>query len=165
LAQLPPSECANYELVELDSVASYWTSLVLRKERHDVLESLNVIVAERMDFVKQLLDDSQLSDECREYIYPPHIAQPTFVPLTMYTLSGAFVLVICASLFALLVFIFEVFVAKIFRKTHYARQQRLADFLDATMAQKIEDGVKEEMLDEVQFYYNVLRDLLILHEK
>jgi hypothetical protein len=92
LSQLHPSECEKYSIVELEDIPSIWITLMVRKERREILECLNVIVLERMNFIRRIIAQHGMKDECRNHIYPPLVGDMSFVPLSIYTLGGALAL-------------------------------------------------------------------------
>jgi hypothetical protein len=51
-----------------------WTqiygALIMRKERVDILEFMNVIVAVRMSFVHDFIQSNQLNEKCQKHIFP-----------------------------------------------------------------------------------------------
>jgi hypothetical protein len=89
--------------------------MILRKERRSILESLNIIISERLTFVGLIADEMKLNKECEKHINPPNIVEPKYVPLTRYTLSGAFVLLLCLCAVAILIFLLEVTTHLIFK--------------------------------------------------
>jgi hypothetical protein len=165
LSELPPAECANFAIVELNEITSYGMTLMLNKQRVDLLEPLNVIVAERINYVTNLINKYQMSDECRENIYHTTIAEPTFVPLSMYTLSGAFALTIGLLLFACFVFTSEIFIARYVHRQRDVVESNIAQNLDFVLTRRILYRVRVDKRDEVIDQYLKFRDLLFLHEK
>jgi hypothetical protein len=113
LSKLPPNKCSNYAIVELDDAESFVITTILRNERRDMLDALNVIVSERVEYVTKLIAQLEMTDECRQHIYPPHTASPAYVALNMYTISGAFALLVCLLGVAFVVFITEVLIGRV----------------------------------------------------
>jgi hypothetical protein len=108
LSQLPPNECANYVVIDVPDILPMWMGLVLRNERRDLLEPINFIIAERMDFINNLLNKPHISKECHNHIYPPDNAETRFIPLSMYSLSGAFAVLVCLLILSVLTFVAEI---------------------------------------------------------
>ncbi len=106
LSKLPSSECANNIVISLDEIPLKWATLILRKDSK-LLEPLNVIIAERYNYAQDILDKPQLPRECHELLFPLEKTMSSFVPLTLYTLSGSFTFLIFFSFMAILVFISE----------------------------------------------------------
>jgi hypothetical protein len=112
LSTLPPDECANYVFVPFDEWTRVYSSLILRKERGDILESMNLIVAERMSYVNGFIQSFHLDEECHKHIFPVNKPDPIFMPLKLLEITGAlaFLLVfLCISVF---IFIVEMISAK-----------------------------------------------------
>src|SRR5437868_2577879 len=90
LTNLPPEQCSKYELIDLSNISKYWMMLIFSINRRELIEPLNSIIAERRSFIENIVGDTQLNAECAKLLYPPKIAEQTYVPLTQYALSGAF---------------------------------------------------------------------------
>jgi hypothetical protein len=78
---------------------------------------MTMVVNERLLFIQNIVGDTQLNSECKKHIEPPHIAEPTYVPLTVRAFSGAFMLLLCSYLISLLVFIKEICEHRFCRQT------------------------------------------------
>jgi hypothetical protein len=78
LSNIPPEECSIYAVVDVREFGTYFATLSLHKERKYLLEHLNAIVAERMDFIDRLINKNQLKQECWNQIYPPSVIEPRF---------------------------------------------------------------------------------------
>jgi hypothetical protein len=160
-----PEDCANYAVFVLEEIDVHFVTWILRKERRDILETLNVIVAERMDFVTRLLEKNQLSDECRNHIFPPNVAEPRFKKMSMYTLSGVFTLLMCLSVVALITFLVEILFGK-------CRAEKKNIDIDATfdkkaVLQSLDDLMDIVPIDKQQLaimHYDVLRAALNKYE-
>jgi hypothetical protein len=166
LSQLDPRECQNYAVLKLDEVATFFDALLIRKERRDILESLNVIVLERMDFVSKLIEKHELNEECRQHIYPSNIVEPTYQQLSMYTLSGAFALLMCLLSVSLLIFVVEV---KLHKRIESPKQRvqmgKIATMLHSIEIADFHDEVNTEHLDAVLVKYFEFRDMLLKSRK
>jgi hypothetical protein len=129
-----------------------------------MLEKLNVIVAERMDFVTHLIEKNQMSDECRNHIFPPKVAEPRFQQLSMYTLSGVFTLLMCLSVVAFATFLIEILIGKCCKST----EVNIKDS-DVTVKDKSALQILDELVNNLQAdnhvlliqHYDVLRGILI----
>src|SRR6185369_9635295 len=92
------------------------SAMVITKYRKDLLEPLNVIVAERLSFVEQVADDFEnfhMDKTCTKALFPEKLTAPTFVRINFYALSGAFMIFLCGSLLSIFVFIVENFFARV----------------------------------------------------
>jgi hypothetical protein len=91
LSTLEPDLCANYVYVSFDDWTRVLGALIMRKERVDVLEEMNLVVAERMSFVDDYIQSFQLKDECRQHIFPVNTPNPSYSSLQLVKIGGAFV--------------------------------------------------------------------------
>jgi hypothetical protein len=107
LSKLRSEECANYVIMELAEIIPPWMSIVLRKDETRTLEALNAIVAERYSASDDIYDMVKLTEECKNHIFPSGFPSPTYRPLSLYTLSGSFVLIFTLLLLSLLVCLIE----------------------------------------------------------
>jgi hypothetical protein len=76
----------------------------MRKERVVLLESMNVIVAERMSFFDNFIHSHQLGVECRKHIFPVYTPNPKYSSLQLAKISGSLVFLfslLCLSVFVL----------------------------------------------------------------
>ncbi len=164
LSKLAPSSCGDFSVIELTELVPSWMSLVLSKRRRDSLDSLNVIVAERMDYITNLMDGTQLKDECREHIYPSNDQEMKFVPLNVYALSGAFALIVCLSLLALVVLIGEILFGKYTHKEGATPSigLNIADELDVVFGEQFLHRIHSDKIDNVLVAYYAFRDQMIL---
>ncbi len=106
LAQSAPSECANFVYVSLDEWTRMYTALIMRNGRDDILESMNVIVAERISYVDNFIQSIQLDKECYKHIFPVYTTNPTFVHIQVSKITGALALLflgLCTSVIILFV--------------------------------------------------------------
>jgi hypothetical protein len=81
LDKIEPDLCENYLYISLDEWTRMYAGLMMRKERVDILESMNVIVAERMSFVDNFIQSNQLNNECRAHIFPVYTPNPKYSSL------------------------------------------------------------------------------------
>src|SRR3954469_20348869 len=51
LSKIPVDECANYVFTSFEEWTRAYGAIIMRPQRVDMLESMNVIVAERMSYV------------------------------------------------------------------------------------------------------------------
>jgi hypothetical protein len=91
LAKIEPHLCANYLYIPLDEWTRMYAGLIMRKERVDILEPMNVIVAERISFVDDYMQSLQMSEECRKHIFPVYTSDPKYSPLQLVKINGVFV--------------------------------------------------------------------------
>jgi hypothetical protein len=155
LSQLDPHECAKYVIIELPQIVPAWMTLAVRKERRDLLEALNVIVAERMNFIDDLIDENALTDECRNHIYPPNIPEQKFTPLTFYTLSGTFFLVSCLCALSFIVLVCEIIISKRTPTSTSSSSPLTSLWLNCNL-----EAIQPDRRDEVLHQYYILRDLI-----
>jgi hypothetical protein len=166
LSQLPSRECANYDVINIPDMMPIWMCLQLRNERRDLLESLSVIIAERRNFINDIADKPQMSEECKNHIYPPEKAETRFVPLTIYTLSGAFAVLVCLLIVAFLVFVIEVMFRKCcshkeIKSTEVALHEKPAlQILDELM-----ENVQSDKRVHMMNHYRLLQTILANDEE
>jgi hypothetical protein len=104
LSTIPPAECANYVYVPLNEWTHMYSALVMRKGNKQMLEDMNVVVAERMSYVDEYIQTFQLDKECSEHIFPVYEANPKYKSLQLLKITGvlAFLfLFLCISVFIL----------------------------------------------------------------
>ena len=80
----------------------------MRKQRVDMLEAMNVIVAERMSYVDEFIESVQLKDECRKHIFPVYTPSPKYEPLQLMKVSGTFLFLFVFLCLSLCVFLAEI---------------------------------------------------------
>jgi hypothetical protein len=175
LSKLPPNECANYDIIDLPEIMPLWVCLTLRNERRDLLKPLNIIIAERMNFINNLLDKPPLSEECMKHIYPPENAETSYVPLSIYSLSGAFAVLVCLLMLAFLCFAIELLSKKtcvLKRKKNdedvvvvVADENDLLHLIDRLIEEKLYEHIKFELTENVTDKYCAFRDAFILARK
>jgi hypothetical protein len=90
LSNVDPKSCSNYVLVTFEQWTRAYTALVMRKERVDMLETMNFVVAERMSFVDDYIRSYELDKECRKRIFPVYTPDPNYTSLQLREFSGAF---------------------------------------------------------------------------
>jgi hypothetical protein len=109
---IPQHMCDKYVFITFDEWTRIYSAFILRKQRVDILESMNVIIAERMAYVDAYIQSPQLSDECHKEIFPVYTPNARFASLTLGKISGALVFLLLCLLFAVGVFIIEVMMFK-----------------------------------------------------
>jgi hypothetical protein len=105
LADIEPELCKNYLFITLDQWTRSHVALIMGKERVDILESMNVIVAERMKYVDEYIQSFQLNNECRKHLFPVYTPDPKYDAIQLVELSGTFLFLfifLCLSTFVLL---------------------------------------------------------------
>jgi hypothetical protein len=107
LSKMPDNKCANYMYVPFEDGARALSGMIMRKERRDMLESWNAIVAERMSYVDTYMQTFQLSKECRKHIFPIYTSNPTYGSLQLMAFLGAFALLCILLCFSIVVFVGE----------------------------------------------------------
>jgi hypothetical protein len=108
LNTLPPHECEKYVYFTLDDWAQTFDSLIMRKGREDMLESMNVVVAERMSFGDNWVNTFRLNSECSAHIFPVYTPSVSYSPLKVVKISGALVFFFSFLGLAGVVFLLEV---------------------------------------------------------
>jgi hypothetical protein len=165
LSELEPDMCALFTVVEVHEIIAYHAALILHKHRRDALEALNVVIAERQNFIDDLIHTKQLNDECRNHIFPPHVAEPRFLPLSMYTLSGTFVMAFILLACAVCAFVVEMCWYHSTKQTQSQSKFDLATHMDNIVANEVLQHIKDERTHHVLSYYYMFRDQLLLHQK
>jgi hypothetical protein len=80
----------------------------MRKERIDILESMNVIVAERLPYVDRFMQVNQLNEECRKHIFPVFTPDPRYIPFVLLKVGGAFAFLLLFLCVSIVVFLIEI---------------------------------------------------------
>jgi hypothetical protein len=109
LSSIDSNLCKDYVFITFDEWFRLYSALIIRKERVDILETMNAIVAERMSYVDNYLQTNQLNDECRQHIFPVYTSNPTYLPLELVKINGLFALwcaLLCLAIFILAMEIF-----------------------------------------------------------
>jgi hypothetical protein len=107
LFNIEPELCKNYVYTTFDDWAQTMSAVIIRKERKDMLESMNVIVAERMSYVDDYIQSLTLNKKCREHLFPIYTSNPTYSSLKLPKLSGPFAFLVLFLCFAFIVFVIE----------------------------------------------------------
>jgi hypothetical protein len=107
LSNIEPELCKKYVYKSFDDWTKTPIGLILRKERRNMLESMNAIVAERMSFVDDYIQSLSLNEKCREHLFPVYTSNPTYSSLKLVKVSGAFVFLFLFLCFAFIIFIIE----------------------------------------------------------
>jgi hypothetical protein len=108
LTSVKPPECSNYVLVTFEEWSSVYRALIMRKERMDMLETLNAVVAERMSYVDDYIRSYELDPECHKHIFPVYTPDPTYKALHLMELSGAFVFLFILLGFSVVILVAEI---------------------------------------------------------
>jgi hypothetical protein len=114
LSLMPESECAKYVYVTFEQWTRNYKAIIIRRERGDVLEEMNAIVVERMSYVDDFIQSSQLKEECRKHVFPVHTPDPKYLSLHLANVSGAFAFLFLFLLLACFVLSGEVFANKFY---------------------------------------------------
>jgi hypothetical protein len=107
LNRLDGSECANYVLITLDTWTRIYLALIMSQQRRNILENMNAIVAQRMNYVGETIQAFQFSDECRKHIFPVYEPNPSYVPLKLSAFTDTFSLLFLFLFFSILVLVGE----------------------------------------------------------
>jgi hypothetical protein len=107
LTKIEPELCKNYVYETFDDWTRIPSALIMRKERRNMLESMNVIVAERMSFVDNYVQSLTLNEKCREHLFPVYTSNPSYSSLKLAKLSGTFVFLFLFLCLAFLIFVGE----------------------------------------------------------
>jgi hypothetical protein len=161
LSLLPPNECVNYDVIDVSDIMPAWICMVVRNERRDLLEPLSVIIAERLDFINNIMDKPQMSEECMKHIYPPEKAETRFVPLSIYSLSGAFAVLVCLLVASFLVFVVEFMFRKCcshkgIKSTEVALHEKPA----LQILKELMDNVQSDKRVHMMNHYRLLQTML-----
>jgi hypothetical protein len=104
LAHMSPNDCENYVFVPFDEWTRLYLALIIRKERADILESMNIIVAERMRYVDNNIQSFQLNKVCHDHIFHVYTSNPKYESLQLLKITGAMAFLftfLCMSVFVL----------------------------------------------------------------
>jgi hypothetical protein len=107
LSRIRPELCKNYVYHMFDDWTTIPSALIVRKERRDILESMNVVVSERMSFVDDYVQSISLSKHCSELLFSDFIPEPKYVPIQLAKFSGAFAFLFFFLSFSFFLFLFE----------------------------------------------------------
>jgi hypothetical protein len=107
LSLIRPELCKNYVYHTFDDWTTIPSALIMRKERRDMLDAMNVIVSERMSFVDDYVHSISLSKQCSELLFPDFIPEPKYVPIQLVEMSGVFAFLFLFLSFSFLLFLFE----------------------------------------------------------
>lgn len=111
LSKLPPDKCADYALVRV-LLTSTMETMLISKRRMDIVEVLNIHIAERLEFLNRFIDEIKPHEICLRHMSdnPP---DPIRMPLHLRSLSDSFAFLLFFLCFATLVFLVEVFINKV----------------------------------------------------
>jgi hypothetical protein len=115
--------CEKYVYVSMDEWTRTYKALILRKDRVDMLESMNVIVAERMPFVDEYIRSFEVNEECRKHIFPVKSSSPTYLSLKLIKISGSLTFLFTFLCLSVVVFAFEIGVNKFYSKDNINKQE------------------------------------------
>jgi hypothetical protein len=156
LSLIRPELCKNYVYHTFDDWTTIPSALIMRKERRDILDAMNVIVSERMSFVDDYVQSLTLSDQCREHIFPVHTSNPRYLSLNLAKISGAL-----AFLFFILCLAFCVFLCELtfVRWKPKVKTFRIVIRFKSTVAPNIQDliFVKYAKINELLAYDRLSR--------
>lgn len=127
LSSVDPKHCSNYVFVTFESWTRLYGALIMRKERVDVLEAMNIVVAERMSYVDNYVRSYELEQECRKRIFPVFTPDPKYEPLVLMNFSGAFALLIILLGVSGGVLLLEMIVFR-FEKSNLTKEQIVKSF-------------------------------------
>ncbi len=91
LSSVDSNECNKYVYLTFDEWKRTYSAMILRAQLVSLLESLNVIVAERLSIADKFVQSSQLSEECRKHVFEVHTPNAHFEVLELHRFSGVFV--------------------------------------------------------------------------
>jgi hypothetical protein len=151
---IDPKLCENYLYISFDEWTRSYSALVMRKERVDLLESMNVIVAERMSYADDVLQSFQLHDECRKHIFPVYTPDPKYSPLQLMKISGALVFLFSFLGLSVGVLFLEIFMFRVKHvKSKVVRTHHLQIHFD--------DTIKESVRKEIYAKYEEILELIV----
>jgi hypothetical protein len=105
LNALEPELCERYAIVELTDLPPTMRGLIFNKNRTKIVEAMNVIVLERMDFIQKMYSLFELNEECRNYIFPKDSLN--YKSLQLRSLTGALTLLAAMMVFGIIICILE----------------------------------------------------------
>src|SRR3569832_1706333 len=109
----------------------------MRKDRVDVLESMNVNVAERMPFVDRYIQSFQLDEQCRKLLFPVYTPNPKYDPLELRKLGGVFVFLLSMLCLSLIVLFFEIIASKWYRQEKKMKSEQTTFEIQLYVDQRI----------------------------
>jgi hypothetical protein len=106
LLNINPGDCVNYALVRVPLAHSIFYPLLLSKRRKDVVNELNIIIADRFLYVNRMNEERQPSETCLRYIQSDDPPDPSYTSLHLQSLSFSFaflIILLCCCTVTLLV--------------------------------------------------------------
>jgi hypothetical protein len=138
--------CKNYVYITLEELMRVSCGLIIRKQRVDILESMNVVFAERMSFVDDYIRSyADLSYECRKDIFPVYTSDPKYEPLLLVEFSGTFVFLFALLFLAFIIFLLEIFDAKSIKTQKQNLNAVADDFQTFKFVFNIDDTIRSDI--------------------
>ncbi len=107
LRYIDPYTCDEYELITLEEMPPRMMGIVFRPN-YQQIQRINMVIEERRNWVRRLIDENQVHAICREKIFHTSNQEISQKPLDVHTLSGVFVTYVCAICIAFCAFLVEI---------------------------------------------------------
>jgi hypothetical protein len=156
LSLIKPELCKNYVFLTFDEWTRIYSAFIMRKERVDVLESMNVIVAERLSYVNDYMDSYELKKECRKHIFPVYTPDPTYSALILADFSGPVAFLVLFLTFSLLVLLLEIVFSKCKKKSLSTE----SDFRPYLIHLLIDNTFAPNTRDTISFHYSKILEAI-----
>jgi hypothetical protein len=105
-----------------------YSALMMRKEKREMLENINEVVAERMSFVDDYIQSYKLNEKCQKHIFPVFSPTPYYKgPLLLTNFGGVFVFIISLLSLSLFVFLLEMISVRRVQKEEVLQMFRLPE--------------------------------------
>jgi hypothetical protein len=117
LHMIPPKECGKFALVRVWTTYPPFGAIMLHKGKKKLLETLNLRIAERSNFLEQQLETLKPDPICMKNIAPTEKVVTEFAALTVSALSGSFALLVILLFCSLFVFLIKFIVFKFWKQS------------------------------------------------
>ncbi len=115
LDKIPPHKCAEYSLVKLP-LTSITYSMLVSKRRVDIMELLNIRIAERFEYLNLKRESEKPEELCLRHIFGENPPDPGIAALNLYSLSPSFAFISLFLCLSMIVFVLEVVIGKIWKQ-------------------------------------------------
>jgi hypothetical protein len=160
LSRLAVKDCSKYVMVPIAMGKSHWVTLMLRKERIDVLESINVIIAERFDAVQEIATTYPIDEQCIAHLNSQHTPSPSYISLNLYTLSGCFVSAILFFILAAIFLSAEIVYFKYFQRRNSEQNTLKTEHLKMFVSLSIDEHFTMSEYEHIVESYTAFIDCL-----
>jgi hypothetical protein len=144
LAQLDDGQCEDYVFITLDQWTRMYLAMIVRSTRRDVVEMMNVVIAERMSRVDETIQSMQLTEECRKHVFPVYEPNLKYFTLKLDKFIGTFMVLFMFLFMSILVLAAE----KIYDTLR--KKDKLMDEVDDDDSFEIQIKVGKHILPNVK---------------